>query len=695
MTNYPDSFDDDETLYAVHDSLRVRLAEDYTPGDTTITVEGDAFDTFPDTGLITLTDQCADIDERALTFSYTSKGTNTFVGLELLDGFTDVVKSKRITNVTQNVVAEHHNSLKDALIAVETFVGIEGATASTPLTGTMEQRINFLSKLVFRPRAWFTVEKNIGLYPFTATFNDLSFRSVDTWIWDFGDGVTTTLSSSGSTTHAYSTPDKYDVTLTVINDYGSDSMVFPNCVNVRTLAPDEATLTFTPDATQSFSGGVLHSKNNKSIIVDVNDDGEQALDDITDYTWDFGDDLTHANADTAKAMYRVGGLYDIRLRVDTTLGAYRITNFSNVIDITETVNLWLFLCDPDALTDAITKDVYGYEFGLISETFKVATREAVSVTRDYNFLVGKEEEDQQIAEFKRNNGFNPRTLVSSGERGTAVIYYSEGAADDSDPQYIRFLEYNAFDDVWTEPAIDAGTNGLLRNWNWFSLNGTGSVYFLLGSSSGFGSPTLQDFTTLDLSTYTSDSEALSSSFYTNGADELQNNVGDGASGDFSVYRTTWKDSNGYIIRNDGTGIYFRFKSFYQTEGLLSNPIQLIRKMTDMPGSPKLEGQLVTLSNGVYFFNNSGEVVVYNPTTNSWASGGPGVNSSSFSALQDNTVADFDSTTQRLLATSDGDRSAYLSYDYSRNAMIKFNELDLTFTILPQRPAGEQFLMGVF
>jgi hypothetical protein len=115
----------------------------------------------------------------------------------------------------------------------------------------------------------------------------------------------------------------------------------------------------------------------------------------------------------------------------------------------------------------------------------------------------------------------------------------------------------------------------------------------------------------------------------------------------------------------------------------------------MPGNAKLEGQLVGLANGVYFFNNTGEIAVYSPATNTWAVGGPGAGSPSFRSLQDSTTAGFDEVTNTLVAASDGDRRAYLSFDYSRSAFIKFTEADLSFTALPARPAGEQFVAGVY
>ena len=114
-SNYPDVLDSNANLYEVHDSLRVRLAEDYNPGDKSITVMEDSFSlvNFPATGLITLTEQCSEPDKRAISFFYSSRVDNIFSGLEILPGFEDVIKPKKITNVTQNVMASHHNQIKE------------------------------------------------------------------------------------------------------------------------------------------------------------------------------------------------------------------------------------------------------------------------------------------------------------------------------------------------------------------------------------------------------------------------------------------------------------------------------------------------------------------------------------------------------------------------------------------------------
>ena len=121
-SNYPCALDTDANLYLVHDSLRVLLIEDYNPGDTSITVfdENDVLPIWPATGFITLTEQCSDVDDRAISFYYDSVSTTGFSGLVLLPGFTDVIKPANITNVTLNVMNYHHGVIKNALKQIQT-----------------------------------------------------------------------------------------------------------------------------------------------------------------------------------------------------------------------------------------------------------------------------------------------------------------------------------------------------------------------------------------------------------------------------------------------------------------------------------------------------------------------------------------------------------------------------------------------
>lgn len=713
MTNYPEQLDADATLYLVHDSLRVRLAEDYIPGNRKIIVDPDPVVlTFPPTGIITLTEQCSFIDDRAISFSYTGRAANSFTGLTLLQGFRDVPKPKRLTDVTQNVMAEHHNAIKDALISIEEMAGKKGEVGLVPLQGTMQQRISYLRELVLKPKSWFSADKRVGIAPLTVNFEDLSLRAPSKFVWDFGDGTTETINypnipagfiegtslkpaPSGSVSKTYVSPGIYDVTLTTTNRFGTNGITIKEFINVRTQAPDPAVIEFVPTATQVLLGNIIRARTDSVISIVVDDNGEQPLDPIASYEWNLNDDLIHPNFPATEAEYAIGGYYDVVIRTNSQFGSYRITTFPKVIDVIERTNLWHGIFDPTS-PNSPSKSLSLFEFGLVSEVYKLRTFNTLLVKRDQRFLNGLPNRDQQAREFLRNNGIAQRTLVDSGDGGTALLYWATGASDPHAKQHIQFSQFNGFFDTFVTPHIQGHPDGKLqRDWNWTSLDGTGNIYFLFGTTGRKDPQANPTKTTLNLNNLTPKNVDLAEHSLENGADELLTQVGDGSDGEFSVYRSCWRDSTGFIARNDGTGSYFRIKSFYKTEGILSDQIQTIRKLADIPGTTKLEGELVPLTNGIYFFNNSGEVSVYNPITDVWATGGPGVNSPAFSSLQDHAATNFDSLANTLIATGDGDRTAYLSFDYSSNAFMKFNEIDATFTLLNPRPSGEQFNFIVF
>lgn len=748
---FPDSIDSDDTLFLVHDSLRVKLSADYNPGDTTISIYGDyeVISRFPSTGFITLTEQCSDAEVRALSFYYGGRTEVSFDSLEILPGFQDVAKPKDITNVTQNVMAQHHNAIKDAIIAIEKTAGKKGDIASQPLIGTMEERTNYVRKIALIPKAWFTVDKKIGLTPLTVEFKDLSFRlgtdgtsGAISYIWDFGDNtgpsIVTISATDGPITQdnvivqdmnggkikkVYAKPGIYDVKLTVTNDFGSDTVVFPEYINSRYEAPEEAVVNYNLRANQILTRSghpvdgpytttpVIRTPVNTFVDADVPQlpeinpnnnrsfageeiSGGAPIDPVVNYSWSMSDDLTHSNSSSVRASYSVGGLYDLILRTDTAYGAYRITNYENSVDVVEKYNLWLW-------NYTSMSDVSSYEFGLISETFKTNFTNPITVNSDDSFLDGAPNEEQQKMEFSRNGGFAPRGTTPSGNGGVGLLFNASGRSQIASPstETIDINEFNGFTQSYTSKSP------LYRPWNWVEMHSGNELYFFLGGITASHLPntslTNQDKTTVNLQSMSSSSSTLSTSNYKNGAQELKSNevtydsYGDPQQGHMSVYRSCWKDTAGFFLRNQGVGNFFRIKNFYKTSGTVSESFVDIKKMNDMTGPAKVEGQLVTLSQGVYFFNNSGSISAYNPTTNVWETGGTGVNSASFRLLQDNTVVGFDSQSQTMVACSDGEKTAFISFDYSNKPFIKFNETSLAFSSVSYRPTGKQRIMSIF
>jgi PKD repeat protein len=70
------------------------------------------------------------------------------------------------------------------------------------------------------PVAQFLMSSNIGVAPFTVTFQDTSLNSPTSWSWNFGDGGTST---SQNPSHTFTNIWRQTVTLTVNNAFGSSS----------------------------------------------------------------------------------------------------------------------------------------------------------------------------------------------------------------------------------------------------------------------------------------------------------------------------------------------------------------------------------------------------------------------------------------------------------------------------------------
>jgi len=752
-STYPVVLDSDTNLYAVHDALRVTLAEDYLPGQTSISVTGDVgmMGKFPPTGIITLTEQCSDVNLRALSFFYSSKTDYSFDGLIILPEFSqkDYAKSKNITHVTLNVIAQHHNSLKDALIAIETFMGVSGKIDTVPFGDTITGRLNFLTKLVFTPKAWFRVMgSTVGLVPIDFRFKDECMRlgtGEVLFTWNFGDtnmsvaSVIQTISITDPTISVisvaagvnilnvydfiespetyvkktyiktYDDAGKYDIGLTVRNAYGVASVIFTDMVNPRLEAPREAVISIIGVIPPISTTPVIRSPINTVITLEVPsgkipgsspsqsyggellDGSNTPYDPILEYVWSLGDDLTHSQSSITKAMYSTGGLYNIKLRTNTAFGAFRITDYQNAIDIVEDVNLWLW-------TTSTLTSKQANEFGLISETFKIRPG-TIAVTQNSSFLTGSNNETQAKREFNRNVAVTPKATTSSGQSGSMRMYWAEGGNNPTSSQTIGIAEYVGFTDAYTSPVPPPA-----KYWNWLCLNSSSVSYFLFGSmptgSIPAGhNPSDQNFGVLPKSSavYTTDSDQT----YINGADDLMEHISDYGlgtvplNGYFAVYRGCWKGGSGYFIRNGAVDPYFQLNNFYKTNSVIGDELVSITKMPDMAGSAKVEGQLVPLYNGVFFFNNSGSISAYNDTTGVWETGGPSLSSVAYRSVQDTSIVGFDSAANTLLAASDGGYVAYLSFDYSINAFIKFNGQNLTFSSMVSRPTGDQFVMGIY
>jgi len=80
------------------------------------------------------------------------------------------------------------------------------------------------------PIAAFTADRQLGKAPFLVQFTDQSSNKPTSWSWDFGDGTT---SSDQNPRHIYQFEGSYNVSLTVKNQYGTDTCYKSGTTSIR------------------------------------------------------------------------------------------------------------------------------------------------------------------------------------------------------------------------------------------------------------------------------------------------------------------------------------------------------------------------------------------------------------------------------------------------------------------------------
>lgn len=156
------------------------------------------------------------------------------------------------------------------------------------------------------PQVHFTQSDTTGCMPLTVHFTDQSrpgSGSITQWLWDFGDGHT---SSAQSPTYTYQTPGTYTVQLMVTNSYGCTAAAdTPGHVQV----PGKLAVGFQADATISCTAPfTVHFTNTTT--------GPGSL----SYRWDFGDGSLPDTAANPVHTYQTSGSYTVKLVVRSSVG---------------------------------------------------------------------------------------------------------------------------------------------------------------------------------------------------------------------------------------------------------------------------------------------------------------------------------------------------------------------------------------
>ncbi|HRQ38218.1 MAG TPA: PKD domain-containing protein [Chloroflexota bacterium] len=142
------------------------------------------------------------------------------------------------------------------------------------------------------PNANFTAAPRLGIKPLLVEFTNSSLYG-EQFIWDYGDGVTSTVSSP-THTHVYANTGVYTVRLTAVNAYASHTRVRTNYIGVYN-AP---VANFTGYPTSGVAPLVVYFDNTSA--------------NATMYQWTFGDGQTTVAKDPAN-IYSQPGVYTVTL----------------------------------------------------------------------------------------------------------------------------------------------------------------------------------------------------------------------------------------------------------------------------------------------------------------------------------------------------------------------------------------------
>ena len=137
-----------------------------------------------------------------------SQGTFTTAGEVLIDRSTPLLFRGTATSVQGEAILDQRIPADPRLTGLDFSVQAIVGASEGRLTNAVDARIGAVES----PNAEFVPSSALGTLPHTVTFRDLSAGTVGTWLWDFGNGATST---DPTPVYTYTQPGTYTVTLTV------------------------------------------------------------------------------------------------------------------------------------------------------------------------------------------------------------------------------------------------------------------------------------------------------------------------------------------------------------------------------------------------------------------------------------------------------------------------------------------------
>lgn len=211
-----------------------------------------------------------------LTVSFTDESTNspTIWSWNFGDGQ---------LGTTQN---PNHQYVNPGVYTV-TLVVTNSSGAST------ETKVNYITVNPPTPVANFTASQSSGVVPLTVNFTDTSTNTPTSWLWNFGEDVTSTLQNPS---YEYTSVGTYTVTLTATNITGTDNEIKTSFITVNPQTPVTAFSATPLSGPIPFTTQFTDASTNTPVM----------------WSWDFGDATTSSEQNPTHE-YLVSGTYTVSL----------------------------------------------------------------------------------------------------------------------------------------------------------------------------------------------------------------------------------------------------------------------------------------------------------------------------------------------------------------------------------------------
>lgn len=214
LSVYPVAIDSVNTLYETRNNAQTLLKQTLPYTGKSIIVEDTS--SFPSRGLLRIGPPPGQSGNAELIY-YGKKTINTFQ--ELIRGFAGSKQSVWPVGAfaANSVMAEHHNALKDAILNIQKKIG----TRDFPEDGSLNAIVKELENRFLAPKPIFRATPLRGRPPLEVRFQNLSGGNALRFLWDFGDGGTSTETNP---IHTYRQEGIYSVKLNMISTLGGQGI---------------------------------------------------------------------------------------------------------------------------------------------------------------------------------------------------------------------------------------------------------------------------------------------------------------------------------------------------------------------------------------------------------------------------------------------------------------------------------------